>query len=288
MPKRLPRARTLKGDPSIAYFDSGAGPADEFAILLIHGSMSRSEDWENIYPRLATRYRTVAYDQRGHGKSGRATAYALRDLADDAVRVTRQVVKGPTVIIGHSLGSLCAIGVAAQLPEMVVGLVLEDPTIAYAKNWSAEPWQATRDALASAEDPKALLRFVERQTLASPGPRGERTFGESRGFYAAERIVTYFRDIDPAFPGSRAAGPDTAGIEALQAWLGQVRCPVLVIAGEPRLGSALDDAAEWKLKQAVKALTVKRFPGTGHLIHGYRPEQFLENIEPFLRQLRGG
>jgi len=27
---------------------------------------------------------------------------------------------------------------------------------------------------------------------------------------------------------------------------------------------------------------------SGHLLHGFRPEQFIENIEPFLRKLRDG
>jgi pimeloyl-ACP methyl ester carboxylesterase len=75
MPKRLPRARTLKGDPKLAHYDSGGGAAGEPPILLLHQSLARSEDWENIFPRLATRYRTVAYDARGHGRSGRAPDY---------------------------------------------------------------------------------------------------------------------------------------------------------------------------------------------------------------------
>ena len=67
MPKRIPRARTLKGDPKLAYYDSAGGVAEEPVILLLHQSLARSEDWENIFPRLATRYRTIAYDARGHG-----------------------------------------------------------------------------------------------------------------------------------------------------------------------------------------------------------------------------
>jgi pimeloyl-ACP methyl ester carboxylesterase len=67
--------------------------------------------------------------------------------------------------------------------------------------------------------------------------------------------------------------------------IAKVRTPVLVLAGEPRLGGAVDDSAEWKLKK-LPDVTVKRFPGSGHLLHGFRPEQFIENIEPFLRKLR--
>lgn len=287
MPKRLPRARTLKGEPPLAYYDSGAAATGEFAIMLIHGSMSRSEDWENIFPRLATRYRTVSYDQRGHGKSGRATAYSLRDYGADAARMVRDVVSAPVVVIGHSLGALCAIAAAAEQPAEVIALVLEDPPIGYMKNWDPKRPQAYADALAKVDDAKEFLRAVERLPLTSPGPRGERTFGESRGFYAADRIATYVRDIDPAFAAARVAGPDQDGVAALASWLPKVACPTLVLAGETRLGSMLDDAGEWKLKQQVKDLSVKRFPGSGHLLHGYRPEQFIENIEPFLRRLRG-
>ncbi|TMB80916.1 MAG: alpha/beta hydrolase [Chloroflexi bacterium] len=94
------------------------------------------------------------------------------------------------------------------------------------------------------------------------------------------------RDIDPAFADSRTKPVDEDATAAIREWLAQVGCPVLVLAGEPRLGSNVDDAAEWTLKRSIKDLTVRRFPGTGHLLHGFRPEQYLENLEPFLRRLR--
>jgi len=285
MPKRLPRTRTLKGDLKLAHYDSVTGVAGEPAILLLHSSLTRSEDWENVFPRLGTRYRTVAYDQRGHGKSERAPDYGIASFADDAVHVLRDLMKAPTVLIGHSLGALAALGAAAQAPEMVAGLILEDPPLHWGAPWSAAEYGPLRDALA-ANEPVALRKAVDKFPLPSPGPRGERTYGEMRGFYASERVLTYFKDVDPAFIDAKIAGEDAKDLIA--AWLGKVAAPTLVLAGEPRLGSNLDDGGEWKLKKGLgtKDLIVKRFPGTGHIIHGYRPEQFLENIEPFLRRLR--
>jgi len=314
MPKRLPRARTLKGDPKIAYYDSGGGVAGEPAVMLLHGSTMRSEDWENVFPRLATRYRVVAYDARGHGRSGRAVSYELRAFASDAIRVLREIVKGDATLIGHSLGALCALACAADAPELVRGLVLEDPGVRYPGRWEPEKERPLREALAETGDPKAFLRAVgkiplgspgprgertygemrgfyaaERAVgkipLGSPGPRGERTYGEMRGFYAAERVVTYLKDLDPAFVEWRLATDDASAGE-VAGWIAGVRSPALVIAGETRLGSQLDDNGEWALKKAIKDLTVKRFPGTGHVIHGYRPEPFLEALEPFLRRVR--
>src|SRR5204862_7902599 len=127
MPKRLPRARTLKGEPKIAHYDSGGGAAGEPPILLLHQSLARSEDWENIFPRLATRYRAIAYDARGHGKSGRAHEYSLRGFAGDALRVLREIVKGPAPLIRDSLGGLVALGAPAAAPQLVRGLHAQGP-----------------------------------------------------------------------------------------------------------------------------------------------------------------
>jgi pimeloyl-ACP methyl ester carboxylesterase len=283
MPKRLPRARTLKGDPKLAYYDAGTTVDSDPAIVLSHSSLARSEDWENIFPRLATRYRVIAYDARGHGKSARASEYTLRSFADDTLRILREVAKAPAVLIGHSLGALAALVAAAEAPDLVRGVALEDPPLGYARAWDPARYDALREAIAAA-DPVVLAKAAAKQPLPSPGPRGERTYGEVRGFYAAERVVSYFRDVDPAFIASRTSADDATASAVTDA-IAKVSAPVLVLAGEPRLGGAVDDASEWKLKK-LKNVTIKRFPGSGHLIHGFRPEQFIENIEPFLRQLR--
>ena len=68
--------------------------------------------------------------------------------------------------------------------------------------------------------------------------------------------------------------------------IAKVTAPVLVVTGEPRLGAAFDDSAEFTLKRQLKDLSVKRFPGHGHVVHGFRPEPFLETLEPFLRRIR--
>jgi pimeloyl-ACP methyl ester carboxylesterase len=285
VPKRLPRARTLKGDPKLAHYDLGAGAVGEPPIMLLHQSLARSEDWENIFPRLATRYRTIAYDARGHGRSGRAPDYSLRAFADDALRMLREIVKEPALLVGHSLGALAALVAAGDAPDLVRGLVLEDPALGYPKAWDATHYTGLREGIASTE-PAVLAKAVSKFPLPSPGPHGERTYGELRGFYAAERVVTYFRDVDPAFIDARVAGDAPAAALITDA-IANVRVPVLVLAGEPRLGGQVDDSAEWKLKK-LPDVTVKRFPGSGRLLHGFRPEQFIENIEPFLRKLREG
>lgn len=284
MPKRLPRSRTLKGDPKLAYYDSGGGLPGEAPLVLLHGATFRAEDWENIFPRLATRYRVLAYDARGHGKSGRADSYAVGALADDLHRVLALVGR-PAIVIGHSLGGATALLAAARDPRPFRALVLEDPILSlYGMGWRGAYYQALRAALAVQADPAALKAAVAKLPLPSPGPHGERTVGEVRGFYAPERLATYYADVDPTFVDAFIAG-DAAGRLALEAAVPPGRTvPTLLLAADPKESALAQGEAE--RLGAHDAVQVQRFPGQGHRIHGMRPELFLETLEPFLRAHR--
>jgi pimeloyl-ACP methyl ester carboxylesterase len=286
MPKRLPRSRTLKGDPKLAYYDSGGGLPAEAPLILLHGATFRAEDWENIFPRLATRYRVIAYDARGHGKSGRADSYAVGALADDLHRVLALVGR-PAIVIGHSLGGATALLAASRDPRPFRALVLEDPIVSlYGMGWRATYYKALRAALAVQADPVALKAAIAKLPLPLPGPRGERTVGEVRGFYAPERLATYYADVDPAFVGAFIAD-DADGRAALEAAVPPGKAvPTLLLAADPKESALAPGEAE--RLGAHDAVQVQRFPGQGHRIHGMRPELFLETIEPFLRAHREG
>ena len=284
MPKRLPRSRTLKGDPKLAYYDSAGGIAGEPPIVLLHGATFRSEDWENIFPRLATRYRVIAYDARGHGKSARATSYAIGDLADDLLRVIDTVAGGPAIVIGHSLGGATALVAAAKRPATVRALVLEEPVVDnWDRDWRAQYYKDVRAALDKSAEPSAFKRAVASVPLPARGPRGERTVGEVRGFYAADRLATYYKDVDPAFVEQFGHSKPDGHEQVVSA---VPTMPTLLLAAHTADGSALKEGeAEALVKKWPDAQLVK-FPSVGHRIHGLRPEPFLEALEPFLRRVR--
>jgi len=284
MPKRLPRSRTLKGDPKLAYYDSGGGTAGEPPIVLLHGATFRSEDWENIFPRLATRYRVIAYDARGHGKSGRASSYAIGALADDLLRISETVAREPVIAIGHSMGGSTALVAASERASAFRALVLEDPVVDnWDRDWRAEYYTEVRRALDKRDDLPLFRRAVASLPLPSRGPRGERTVGEVRGFYAAERLATYYADVDPAFVEQFGhSKPD--GHERVIAASPAV--PTLLLAASAADGSALKEGEAEALVKKWPDTQLVKFPGVGHRIHGLRPEPFLEALEPFLRRVR--
>ncbi len=111
---------TLHGD-RIAYRDAGSGET----LLLIHGMAGSSDTWRAMVPQLAKKYRVVAPDLLGHGRSDKprgdyslgAFAVWLRDLLDE-VGVTR------ATIVGQSLGGGVAMQFVYQHPDYCQRLVL--------------------------------------------------------------------------------------------------------------------------------------------------------------------
>src|SRR6266545_1920073 len=69
----MAETHTVQGDRGVRLavreWPSG-GPS----ILLLHGLASSSHIWDLVAPRLAPRFRVVAYDQRGHGLSGKPSS----------------------------------------------------------------------------------------------------------------------------------------------------------------------------------------------------------------------
>jgi pimeloyl-ACP methyl ester carboxylesterase len=114
------RTIELHGD-RVAYRDEGAGEV----LLLIHGMGGNSNNWREMIPALAKKYRVIAPDLIGHGQSAKprgdyslgAFAVWLRDLLD-ALGIPR------VTIVGHSLGGGIAMQFAHQHRDYCERLIL--------------------------------------------------------------------------------------------------------------------------------------------------------------------
>jgi pimeloyl-ACP methyl ester carboxylesterase len=102
-------------------------PGRGSSILLLHGLASSSHIWDLVAPRLAPRFRVVAYDQRGHGRSGKpSSGYGFDRLIADAVAVIRTLGLGRPLVGGHSWGANVALQLAVDRADLVSGDVLVD------------------------------------------------------------------------------------------------------------------------------------------------------------------
>ena len=102
------------------------GPAGAPTLMLLHGWTATSAlNWFPAYRALATRFRVLAVDHRGHGFGIRSPErFRLADCADD-VAVLADVMRIDRLIpVGYSMGGPIAQLVWHRHPELVAGLVL--------------------------------------------------------------------------------------------------------------------------------------------------------------------
>lgn len=97
------------------------------AVVCVHGAGSSSVIFMDMVRRLSPLRRVVAPDLPGHGQSDpwHPPAEVSIDMYRDAVRaVLAELQLERVVLLGHSMGALVALAVAAAWPERVAGLVL--------------------------------------------------------------------------------------------------------------------------------------------------------------------
>lgn len=99
------------------------GPDDGRPIVLAHGITCAIRVWAHQITDLSRDYRVIAYDHRGHGRSGvpRRGGYSLDHLAADLDCVLDATVSPGerAVVAGHSMGGIAITSWAERYPEQV-------------------------------------------------------------------------------------------------------------------------------------------------------------------------
>lgn len=125
--KRLVRPRP--GAPVLhVASDVGSGPT----VVLVHGIASSSVTFHFLVPLLEQHFRCVSIDILGFGRS--PTPETAEYTLDEHVAALHATIKanrlrGPLIIVGHSLGALISARFAAEHPQLVKHLVLVSPPV---------------------------------------------------------------------------------------------------------------------------------------------------------------
>ncbi|MFI6681578.1 alpha/beta hydrolase [Kribbella sp. NPDC050470] len=107
------------------------GPGNGPAVVLLHGQGSRWQDHRRVLPALGAEHHVFAIDIPGHGASAAVppSSYTLADIGVVLAETIEQVVGRAAIVSGHSSGGLLALWIAANRPDLVRGLLLEDPPL---------------------------------------------------------------------------------------------------------------------------------------------------------------
>ena len=121
------RMTVLDGVP-IAYRMWGSSPNGR-GIVLVHGGAANSRWWDHIGPLLAADRSVIAIDLSGHGDSGRRESYSFDAWAREILAVAADAgIDAPTVI-GHSMGGVVTLRLAALYGSRIEGAVVIDSPV---------------------------------------------------------------------------------------------------------------------------------------------------------------
>jgi pimeloyl-ACP methyl ester carboxylesterase len=108
---------------NLHFVMAGSGPA----IILVHGWLGSAYHWRKLMPLLATSHTVLALDARGYGESDKPySGYDGRTIASDILMLSQQLGLQRPIVVGHDMGALPALLLAAEHPDAVSGLVYVD------------------------------------------------------------------------------------------------------------------------------------------------------------------
>lgn len=106
---------------SLYYREKGSGEP----FLLLHGNGEDGSYFKNQIEHFQTRYRVIALDTRGHGRSPRGCApFTIEQFSRDLYDFMRAHRLASAVLLGFSDGANIAMRFAMQHPDMVSALIL--------------------------------------------------------------------------------------------------------------------------------------------------------------------
>ena len=263
------------------------------SIVFCHGYTLSQEVWHYQRQDLAADARLVFWDQRSHGRSGRSdpSHVSIGQLGRDLAAVLAGTVPPgkPVVLVGHSMGGMTIMALAAQQPELfgttVIGVVLISTTahLVDATTWLPAPLRP----VARWAGP-AVLRGSAR------GRRGELTewvrgAANDLAFLSTRFIAFGDPDVSPAIvdflerviratPIEVVADFYTALLEHDERGALPVlgRVPTVVLTGEGDRLIPAEQAAE--LAAAIPGARLVRVPEAGHAVILEQPEVVSEEI----------
>jgi pimeloyl-ACP methyl ester carboxylesterase len=145
------------------YEEAGQGDPP---LVFVHGLACHRGFWPEQMKHFSRAHRVLAVDLRGHGGSDAPEQrYTMQGFADDVSWMWAQLGVQRPVMVGHSLGGLIALELAASRPEQVRAVVLVDSVLLPTSDRAG----LVRDlvaALRSAEGTQALRDYYT--TLFGP------------------------------------------------------------------------------------------------------------------------
>ena len=259
---------------TLFYEEQGAG-AD--TVVFSHSYLVDSTQFARQIEALSDRYRCIAYDHRGHGRSQVTEGgYDMENLYTDAVAFIEALQCAPCHFVGLSTGGFIGMRIGIRRPDLLKSLILMDT--------SADPEPA--------ENVKRykLLMVIVRWLGWWP------VIGKVMSLFFTERFLRDPERQDEVKEWKRRimAGDKEAGIQfgkgifaraGVYDELSTISVPTLVVVGENDMSTPVAKAQ--RIAEKIPGAKLAIIPGAGHLCTVEEPAVVTGEIEEFLSAQSG-
>jgi pimeloyl-ACP methyl ester carboxylesterase len=255
-------ATVVRKGIKLAYEDRGQGQP---ALVFVHGWACNRSFFAPQAEYFSHRHRVVSIDLRGHGESDKPEGqYPIAAYADDIAYLIEQLGLGKVIAVGHSMGGVVVLQLAAAFPDCVAGIVMIEPVRSLTQN--------------SEESRTRMAALVEAIEAGNQEPL--RQYVTDRFFlpFSDRKLLKEVLTVMTAMPNQVAA----SGLRGIQDFDGAAvaalcKVPVLHIGATPPLNPP--HLVSQILPGVINGLTV----GAGHFNQLEVPDQVNAMIEAFLR-----
>jgi pimeloyl-ACP methyl ester carboxylesterase len=270
------KTATLGNGLTLSYLERAGGSEP---LVLLHGITDSAMTYEPLAEKISERFKVYALDFRGHGESDKPDSlYDTEAYADDVRHFIREVVGGPVLLEGHSLGGAVSVQVGATAPELVSGLILEDPPL-YFVNGINEIYTALFEGIVvmattiqdGSQTPAHWFEVMADAPDPYSGKPGIETMGEERIRLRLESIGRMKpKALRDAIDGSLKWDTDSV--------LAKLECPVTLLWGDPAIGAVMTGEEVDQAVSVIADCRAVQAPTVGHLIHDQAPDVWLEAV----------
>lgn len=302
------------GEVNLHYIE---GPHNGHPIVLLAGQALSIESYKYVLEPLAQNFHVFAVDLRGHGDSSWTPGkYNFANMGNDIVLFIKEIIGSPTFISGNSSGGLVALWVAANYPEQVLGIILEDVPIFSAewprlrdKTWVYKLFKWNAQTIGSPQG-RNLSKFFQKIEVPIEGKEKVIEFPGWIGSILAFiirlyqlifpnrpvdipfmppmiRLLTKSLSIyDPDFTKAFVDGSATENFDHSLA-LSNTKCPILLLHAnwfetpENGLVGSMNDADIDRAKKLAPQIQYQKIV-SGHMIHFEKPNEYLRFVKEFV------
>lgn len=255
----------------LSYRDSGG---EGTPVLLVHGFPFTSELWDPQFTALGKKFRLIAPDLRGYGRSTSTTdpsSYSMRLFADDLRALLAHLEVERVVLGGLSMGGYIAFEFLRLAPSSVHALVLADTRPDPDSSEVRARREAQQEQVAAAGGGSLVDPMT--QALLSDETRRERP-------QVVAALEALMAQEDAAWIG---------GLEAMKGRidstpdLGGISVPTLILVGEH--DSLAPPEVARGMSERITGSRLVVIEGAGHVSNLEAPEAFNAALESFLDEL---